>query len=338
MKTMKFSYRATAAAALIATFTLGASQASAETWRMSTKVPAESFEGRLHQEFADKVTEYTNGDVKMQVYPSEQLGDAQTVLEQVSSGIIDIFVDDVSYLNRFNEDITWTSAPFLFDDRPHWECFMKSDYFHTILGKIEEQDNIGVIGDVGPFGRGFRVLVTTEEVTSYQDVQDLKLRLWDNQMIVDVWTALGTDPLVMAWTDVYQSLQTGIVKAVTSPAILVESMKFYEVAPHIARTDEFNQANAYMINLNSWNDISDENKEAVIRAYTEISAKAMSEIQASFDASLSSMKASADVTYTELDTTPFIKAAEAIYKGYEAEGKLPEGFLSAVDGTRDSCN
>lgn len=214
---------------------------------------------------------------------------------------------------------------------------MKSDYFDSVLGKIETQDNIGVIGDVGPFGRGFRVLVTQDEVDSYEDVQDLKLRLWDNQMIVDVWTALGTDPLVMAWTDVYQSLQTGIVKAVTSPAILVESMKFYEVAPHIARTDEFNQANAYMINLSSWDGISEENQAAVIRAYTEISAKAMSEIQATFDASLANMK-KAGVTYTELDTGPFIEAAAAIYESYEAEGKLPAGFLTAVDGARGSCN
>ncbi|WP_168223029.1 TRAP transporter substrate-binding protein [Oceanicola sp. D3] len=324
-------------ALLTTTAALIGTQAGAETWRMSTKVPSESFEGRLHQEFADKVAEYTDGEVEIQVYPSEQLGDAQTVLEQVSSGIIDIFVDDVSYLNRFNEDITWTSAPFLFDDRPHWECFMGSDYFHDILNKIEEQDNIGVIGEVGPFGRGFRVLITQDEVTSYEDVQDLKLRLWDNQMIVDVWTALGTDPLVMAWTDVYQSLQTGIVEAVTSPAILVESMKFYEVAPHIARTDEFNQANAYMINLGSWDGISPEDQEAVLRAYGEISAKARTEIQATFDASLKTMQEQG-VKYTELDTAPFIKAAASIYEGYEEEGKLPAGFLTAVDAARTSCN
>lgn len=324
-------------ALLTTTIALVGTQAGAETWRMSTKVPVDSFEGRLHQEFADKVAEYTDGGVKIQVYPSEQLGDAQTVLEQVSSGIIDIFVDDVSYLNRFNEDITWTSAPFLFDDRPHWECFMKSDYFHEILNKIGEEDNIGVIGEVGPFGRGFRVLVTKDEVTSYAEVQGLKLRLWDNQMIVDVWTALGTDPLVMAWTDVYQSLQTGIVKAVTSPAILVESMKFYEVAPHIARTDEFNQANAYMINLGSWNEISPADQTAVLRAYDEISAKAVTEIQATFDASLKTMKAQG-VQYTELDTAPFVKAAASIYEGYEKEGKLPTGFLEAVDAARLSCN
>ena len=333
---MKKSYSAILSGLLGTATVLGATQAVGETWRMSTKIPADSFEGRLHQKFAEKVAEYTDGEVSINVYPSEQLGDAQTVLEQVSSGIIDIFVDDVSYLNRFNEDITWTSAPFLYDDRDHWTCFMKSDYAHEILSKIEEQDNIGVIGEVGPFGRGFRVLVTENDVQSYEDVQDLKLRLWDNQMMVDVWTALGTDPLVMAWTDVYQSLQTGIVEAVTSPSILVESMKFYEVAPHIARTDEFNQANAYMINLESWNGVSEENREAVIEAYHEISAEAMEGLQASFDESLETMK-NQGATYTELDTAPFVEAAAGIYEGYEAEGKLPAGFLDAVDEARTGC-
>ena len=333
---MKMGYLS-ACSIMLAGAALCTNPAAAETWRMSTKVPADSFEGKLHQEFADKVAAYTDGDVKIQIYPSEQLGDAQTVLEQVSSGIIDIFVDDVSYLNRFNEDITWTSAPFLFDDRPHWECFMSSDYFRDILGSIEENDNIGVIGDVGPFGRGFRVLVTKDEVNSFDGVQGLKLRLWDNQMMVDVWTALGTDPLVMAWTDVYQSLQTGIVEAVTSPAILVEPMKFYEVAPHIARTDEFNQANAYMINLDSWNAISEEDQQKVIEAYTEISAEAMEKIQATFDESLARMEKQG-VTYMELDTAPFVKAAGAIYKQYDESGKLPAGFLEAVDAARTSCN
>lgn len=333
---MKNNYRFALLTVLGGALALSATQAAAETWRMSTKVPPDSFEGLLHQEFADKIAEYTGGEVTVNVYPSEQLGDAQTVLEQVSSGIIDIFVDDVSYLNRYNEDITWTSAPFLFDDRDHWTCFMTSDYFHSILDKIAKDDNIGVIGEVGPFGRGFRVLVTKENVQSFDDVQRLKLRLWDNQMMVDVWTALGTEPLVMAWTDVYQSLQTGIVAAVTSPSILVESMKFYEVAPYVARTDEFNQANAYMINLASWNGISDAGKDAVIRAYHEISDKAMAGLQTAFDASLVTMLAQG-ATYTELDTAPFVAAAGEVYTRYQADGKLPEGFLDAVAAARSSC-
>lgn len=319
------------------TAVLAASMASAETWRMATKVPAESFEGRLHQIFADKVAEYTDGEVEVQVFPSEQLGDAQTVLEQVSSGIIDIFVDDVSYLEKFNPDITWTSAPFLFDDRPHWECFMRSDYFGGVLAKVAEADNIGVVGEVGPFSRGFRTIVTKDPVASFDDVAGLKLRLWDNQMIVDVWTALGTDPLVMAWTDVYQSLQTGIVEAVTSPAILVEPMKFFEVAPNIARTDEFNQANAYMINLDSWASISDDDKAAVETAYAEVSQMAVDQIQTDFEASLAQMETQG-VSYVELDTAPFVARAAEIYARYEGEGKLPDGFLAAVDGARSACN
>eukprot|EP00873_Tetraselmis_striata_P032225 jgi/Tetstr1/452489/TSEL_039525.t1 len=254
----------------------------------------------------------------------------------VSSGIIDIFTDDVTYLDKFDPSVSWISAPFLFDNREHWACFLKTDYFQSILDGVAERDNITVIGDVGPFRRGFRVLVAKDEVGGFQDVQNLKLRLWDNQLIVDIWTALGTDPLVMAWTDVYQSLQTGIVEAVTSPASLVESMKFYEPAPHIVRTDEFNQANVYMINKDSWDSISAEAQEGVLRAYYEVSDMAAAGIDAAFEESLEIMEAQG-ATYGSLDTGPFIEAASSIYRDREANGDMPAGFLAEVDAARNGC-
>lgn len=334
---MKNSYHAIGALCLAAVTSAGLSTAAAaETWRMSTKLPSESFEGQLHEIFAERVSEYTDGEVSIQIYPSEQLGDAQTVLEQVSSGIIDIFTDDVTYLDKFDPSVSWISAPFLFDNREHWACFLKTDYFQSILDGVAERDNITVIGDVGPFTRGFRVLVAKDEVGGFQDVQNLKLRLWDNQLIVDIWTALGTDPLVMAWTDVYQSLQTGIVEAVTSPASLVESMKFYEPAPHIVRTDEFNQANVYMINKDSWDSISAEAQEGVLRAYYEVSDIAAAGIDAAFEESLEIMEAQG-ATYGSLDTGPFIEAASSIYRDREANGDMPAGFLAEVDAARNGC-
>ncbi|MBT9385446.1 hypothetical protein KM176_16350 [Pseudooceanicola sp. CBS1P-1] len=88
------------------TITMAAGPASAETWRKATKVPADSFGGRLHQECAEKVKDSIHGDFRINVYLSGQFGDAQTVLEQVCSGIIDIFVNDVSHLKSFNPDST----------------------------------------------------------------------------------------------------------------------------------------------------------------------------------------------------------------------------------------
>ena len=57
------------------------STAMAETWRLSTKVTPQSPEGQVHQKFADLVSEYTNGDLTVKIFPSEQLGDPQSVLE-----------------------------------------------------------------------------------------------------------------------------------------------------------------------------------------------------------------------------------------------------------------
>lgn len=320
------------------TLFLLATAANATTWRLSTKLPPDSPEGKLHQKFADLVSEYTKGEVKIQIYPSEQLGNAQSVLEQVGAGVIDIFSDDVTYLDKFDPAVSWISAPFLFDSREHWSCFLKSDYFQGILDHVKEDNHIGVIGDVGPFIRGpFRVLVSKEKVNGFKDIDNLKLRLWDNQMIVDVWSALGAEARVLAWTDVYQSIQTGIVDAVTSPASLVESMKFTEVAPHIARTDEFNQALVYMINTNSWNAITPEQQQEVLKAYNEVGKISQETTARITDESIARLEAKG-VTYVELDTAPFVEATKAVYKKFEESGKLPAGFLDAVDKVRGACN
>ncbi|HCF72837.1 MAG TPA: C4-dicarboxylate ABC transporter substrate-binding protein, partial [Gammaproteobacteria bacterium] len=69
----------------------------------------------------------------------------------------------------------------------------------------------------------------------------IKLRHHPDQLGVDVWTSLGLEVRVLGWTEVYESIQRGIVEAVNSPIALVEAMKFYEVAPNIVRHNEYPQ-------------------------------------------------------------------------------------------------
>lgn len=326
----------TYAAALLAAFCLN-STAMAETWRLATKVTPQSPEGQVHQKFADLVSEYTNGDLTVKIFPSEQLGDPQSVLEQVSAGVIDIFVDDVTYLEKWNSDITWVGAPFIFDDRDHWTCFLKSDYFGGLVETVAAEANVTTIGYVGPLIRGpYRVILSTDPINGLDDVANLKLRIWDNQLMVDVWTAMGAEVRVLGWTDVYQAIQTGIVESVTAPAALVESMKFNEVAPHIRRTDEFNQASAYMINTESLNKLTDAQKAGVMRAYEEAGAFSAQLMGSIASDSFERMVANG-ATYDKLDTAPFIARAREIYQDLALNGKIPAGFLEAVDTARKSC-
>lgn len=332
---MRIKHLMTFALAGVATATLG--NASAVTLRMATKVSPESPEGQVNQKFAELVEERTNGEVELDIYWSEQLGDAQSSLEQVSSGIIDIYSEDITYLEKWNPDISWVGAPFVFDDREHWTCFLSGDYFGDMLQKATEESGITTIGKVGPVVRGpYRVILSTDPIENIDDIENLKLRIWDNQLMVDVWSALGAEVRVLGWTDVYQSIQTGIVESVTSPASLIEPMKFTEVAPHVMRTDEFNQAVTYMINEDSWGKLDDGEQAGVLEAYEEAGEYSQTLVQNLTDEALERLTGKG-VTYGELDTGPFVERTQAIYEERASRGEIPDGFLEAVDAARAAC-
>lgn len=152
----------------------------------------------------------------IRLYPSEQLGNAQASLEQLSAGAIHIYSDDVAYIDKWSPALRWTSAPFLFKDRDHLLRFFASDYMDSLIARVEEAAGVTVIGDVGPLLRGpYRVLVSTMPVKSVADVDNLKLRIWDNQLVVDVWSALGAEVRVLGFSDVYQAIQTGVLDALS---------------------------------------------------------------------------------------------------------------------------
>jgi TRAP-type C4-dicarboxylate transport system substrate-binding protein len=83
----------------------------AETWRLATKVPPESPEGLVFQRFADLTEKYTNGELKVQIFPSEQLGGTEAVLEQVSAGTVHLYGEDASCLAKWVPDISYMDAP-----------------------------------------------------------------------------------------------------------------------------------------------------------------------------------------------------------------------------------
>lgn len=308
--------------------------AQADTWKMATKMPPDSPEGIIFQKFADLVGEYTDGELTVKVFPSEQLGGAEAVLEQVSAGTVHIYAEDADYLAKWEPDMSWGSASFMFDDRDHWLRFQKSDLAKGWREKARVESGITTIGDIGPILRGpYRVLVVKNPVETFEDFQGTKLRMYDDDLAVKIWNWLGADVRVLDWTDVYQSIKTGIVEGVTTPVSLVESMKFFEVAPHIVRIDEYPQANGFLVNEKAYDALSPEVREGVLRAYEETGKYSFEVLIGVTDESLERMQA-AGATYAEIDTSGFVERMKEFYQMMDADGALPEGFLATVEATR----
>jgi TRAP-type C4-dicarboxylate transport system substrate-binding protein len=315
---------------------LGALPLAAETWRMAHKQTAESIEGQMFQAFADKIAEKTGGEITVEVYPSEQLGKDDAILEQLQLGTVHLYPEGGGYLRKWVPDIQFMSAPFLFESREHWTRFMESDLVDGWLAQIEEEAGIVVIGDQTKMVRGpYRVMVTAKPVAGLGDIEGLKLRMHPNELAADAWRHLGAEVRTLAWTDVYESIGRGIVEAVNSPIALVESMRFQEVAPHIVRHDEYPQGIAFMANADAWNGLDDETQAEVLEAYNEVAAEFAPKTQAIADEAIARMTADG-VTYDEIDTSAIVAKMAEFYAELDADGDLPAGFIAAVNATRAS--
>ena len=308
--------------------------AHAETWRMAHKMPPDSIEGELFQFFADKVVEKTGGEVEIKVFPNEQLGSDDTVLEQLQIGTVNVYPEGTSYLQKWVPDIKFTSAPFLFDDREHWVRFMQTDLVKGWFKQIEDEAGIALIGSPTAFLRGpYRVMVTDKPWTNLEEMQGTRLRMHPDELAAAAWRHLGAEVRTLAWTEVYESISRGIVDAVNSPIALVEPMKFYEVAPHVIRHDEYPQGMAFMTNAKRWNALSDELRAQVLDAFAEMAEESEKRMIAAANSDLEAMKAK-DVAYTEPDTSDFVERMQSFYQEMEEKGELPEGFLDAVRSSR----
>ena len=309
-------------------------QAADVSWRMAHKMPPDSPEGIVFQKFADLAQEYSGGKLEIKVYPNEQLGKTQAVLEQLKLGTVHLYAEGSTYMTKWVPAIKYISSSFLFDDRDHWVRFMNSDLVKDWFREASEQAGIGILGDPTAIVRGpYRVMVSKNAVESYDSVQALKLRMAPNKIAVETWTWLGADVKTLAWTDVYQAIDKGIVDAVNSPIALVESMRFYEVAPNVARHDEYYQSIGFMLNQKAYDKLSDDLKEAVNRAYVEAGQYSGEIMDKAADESIERMKANG-VKFVSVDRTPFIDRMNAFYAERAKTGELPEGFLDVVEQTR----
>lgn len=319
--------------------TLAATPALAETWRLSSMMTPDSFEGLAYQRFADLVKEYSDGDLDIRIYPNEQIGSMDAVVEQLSAGVIQLAPSAVSFLSRWEPGITYAGAPFMFDSYDHWSNFIRGPLFQGWLTKARDTAGIGVLGDIPAFPRGSsRTLLSKTPLNTAADIKGLRVRQFDNKLVIAVWENLGAEVRVLPWGEVYDGINRGIVDAVTSPAELIESTRFYEVAPNIVRTNEYPQAVAFMMNQAAFDALPKKDQDALLKAHAEASKFAADAVADGTSTLVSDLESKPGVVFNaSFDTSELVSKTAALYAKMQAAGELPEGLLEAVEAARGAA-
>jgi tripartite ATP-independent transporter DctP family solute receptor len=294
--------------------------------KMGTKMPEESIEGRAFQHFADLVKERNNGSVIVYVYPSEQLGDTMTQIDNVALGSQDIYAESVSYFARYDERLQIEDIPFLFQGDTALADFYKTELGKDIIKNLEA-NGFKLLNPQRNFVRGpYRVLCATKPIRSLDDVKGLRLRTFDSDVYMKAWDRLGANPIVIPWTETYLALKQGTVDGVTSPISLVLSMKFSEVARYITVIKEFPQTCDFVMNKGKFDSLTPKQQEVLLQAAYDAGEFANKLTFELIDSQIEGMKTENNAEFIQIDTVPFKKALTDFYAELKDKGLIPAGM------------
>jgi TRAP-type transport system periplasmic protein len=259
--------------------------------------------------FAEKVGEYTDGRYEVQIFPSGQLANDPKAIELLQLGGVDFTVSATGSYATHLPSLNLTAMPFLVDTYEQgWELYDNSSWLQGEFAKLPEKG----FRVLSTWEAGFRSFTTNEPLTSPTDAESMKMRVYPNDMIRWSMEAIGFQTVVMPITDVYLSIQQGIVNGQENPVDTIKSLRFYEVAPNITLTRHVYSPLPLTIAEKTWQSFSDEDKAAISKAAAESATFSRDLVKNSVDSQLTEMsEAGANVSVPEIG--PFREAVQSVY-------------------------
>jgi len=232
----------------------------------------------VNMNFVERVQELSDGRIAFRVFDSGALGDERQMVEQMQSGTIATARLTPAALSGLCSGISILNLPFLFTDGESLLEAVRTDEFKSIC------DDVLLSAGIHPLSywwMGVRDLYTGEPVESLEDVQGMKLRVWQDPYVVKAWADLGTIPTPISFSELYTSLQTGAVDGAEGWAASYNSRSFYEVAPHLTRIAYIQIASTLAISESVWQSLpadlqavvqqaADENSTFAFETFTEL--------------------------------------------------------------------
>ncbi len=189
---------------------------------------------RTIRKFEELVQKYYDGPIEFELYLNSELGLEKDYFAYMSQGIaIDYGIVSPAHMSTFSAAAPLMDVPFLYRDVEHWNKVLESDAFDPIAREISDKADVLLIGYAGG---GVRNLIAKKPVTNIDQLKGLTIRVMGAPIQTQVFQAIGASPTVIAYSEVYNAMQTGVIDAAENEAAGTKQMKFYEVGPEICLT------------------------------------------------------------------------------------------------------
>jgi tripartite ATP-independent transporter DctP family solute receptor len=262
--------------------------------------------------FAELVAQKTGNRIKIDVYPSTQLGNERDMVEGLQLGTIDLVVTSTGPLGGFVPKMSVVDLPFLFRDRAHAYKVLDGPIGRELLDTFTGK---GIKG-LAFWENGFRQITNNvRPIEKPEDLKGIKIRTMENKVHLAAFRAFGASPTPMAWSEVYTALQQKTIDGQENPVAIIYHQKIYEVQKYLALTDHFYSPTPLLMSLKIFNSLPRDIQKTMLDAALECATYERNLLRDSEAKQLAEIKAKG-LSVTTPNKKPFQEAAASVYKEF----------------------
>jgi tripartite ATP-independent transporter DctP family solute receptor len=233
--------------------------------------------------FQELTAKYYGKPINFVLHRNSELGLEKDYFAYLSQGIsVDYAIVSPAHMSTFAKAAPLLDMPFLFRDLDHWNKVLDSDAFQSIVDDVSKKADVMIIGYAGG---GTRNIIANKPVHNMAELKGLTMRVMGAPIQTQMFNAIGAKPSVIAYNEVYNAIQTGVIQGAENEAAGLNAMKFYEVGPYISLTQHAITVRPICFSGKTYRKLPPDLQAAILKAGIE-AGKLGRQIESSEDAAL----------------------------------------------------
>ena len=277
------------------------------------------------KQFIKDLEKKSDGTMTAKLYSSGVLGADREVLELVQFGAIDMIASGVSNLESYDKMYSLFSVPYLFTDKEHYYRMMDSEYMKKEV--FTRSTDMGFVIKTW-FDGGARSFYSKDTpIIEPSDLKGLKMRTLPSPTLMKMVSLMGGNPTPLDWGEVYGALQQGVIDGLENNELALIVNKHAEVAKEFSNTKHLYAPDVLIMNTNSLNKLTANQKEILDNALHELSMNQRELWEIETEKSIKAAKEQG-VNFTEPNLQAFIDSVKPMHESVTKE--YPE-FMEHVN-------
>jgi len=262
---------------------------------------------------ADQLEDYSGGTMRIDIYPSGQLGAERDLVELVQIGSLAMTKVSASPLEAFVPAMQVFSLPYVFRDREHYFNALDSAIGKELLESVE----VARLKGMGYYDSGSRSFYMVDSpAESPDDIDSKKIRVMKSQTAVKMISAMGGSATPISWGELYTALQQGVVDGAENNPPSFYLSGHYEVCKYYALNEHTSVPDMLLMSTHVWDSLNEQQQEWLQQAVDDSVAYQRELWGVSTEESLAAVR-EAGVTVTYPDKTPFMEAVKEMKASYD---------------------